>query len=116
MIDLFPTILDIIEKKPLDKCIQGKSLYPILLDSQVTTRPWALSQFPRCWSVRGKGPSNRYSNPCMRVDPKYFEVMGYSLRTKEWRYTEWRRWDGESKRADWSSAGLSSVELYAHSP
>jgi iduronate 2-sulfatase len=31
--------------------------------------------------------------------------MGYSVRTAEWRYTEWRNWD---------TGALEAVELYDH--
>ena len=36
------------------------------------------------------------------VDPKYFrnqtQLMGYSIRTDEWRYTAWFRFDGAGAR------------------
>ena len=40
--------------------------------------------------------------------------MGYSVRTAEARYTEWRAWKGDALAADWSAAGLQAAELYDH--
>merc|ERR1712113_772904 len=40
--------------------------------------------------------------------------MGYSLRTADWRYTEWRLWKGDILQADWSENGLVASELYDH--
>ncbi len=38
--------------------------------------------------------------------------MGYSIRTKEWRYTLWLPWDGELLEAKWE--GDYADELYDH--
>jgi hypothetical protein len=37
----------------------------------------------------------------------------YSVRSKDWRYTEWRTWVGEELHADWTSSPI-AVELYNH--
>ena len=37
--------------------------------------------------------------------------MGYTVRTAQWRYTEWPRWRG-SLQPDW--AAVEGVELYSH--
>ena len=34
------------------------------------------------------------------------------MRTTEFRYTEWAKWDGKTQRPDWSV--LAGVELYDH--
>ena len=36
------------------------------------------------------------------------------MRTRDWRYTEWRLWQGERLAADWGEAGLLAVEMYDH--
>ena len=41
-------------------------------------------------------------------------IMGYSVRSAIWRFTEWRRWQGQALCADWSPAGLVARELYSH--
>jgi len=40
--------------------------------------------------------------------------MGYSIRTRSFRYTQWRRWIRNIQLADWSAAGIVGVELYDH--
>jgi len=37
----------------------------------------------------------------------------YSVRSNDWRYTEWRTWVGEELHADWTSSPI-AVELYNH--
>ena len=39
--------------------------------------------------------------------------MGLTVRSREFRYTEWFRWDGEKERPKWH-AGLVARELYDH--
>ena len=82
-IDIYPTIAALAGiGQPRGQTLQGRDLAPLLRDPQA---PWdhpALTQTPR------------------PVDGQI--VMGYSLRTERWRYTEWGR-DGEHGR-----------ELYDH--
>lgn len=50
------------------------------------------------------------------------QIMGYSVRTKTWRYTEWRHWNvvegttihAPTCKPDFTIAGLAAVELYSH--
>jgi hypothetical protein len=50
--------------------------------------------------------------------PKYnFSYMGYSIRTTEWRYTEYAQWDGPNLKPIWMAdptAPNALVELYDH--
>ena len=39
-----------------------------------------------------------------------FPIMGYSVRTHDWRLTLWQRWDGENLAAHWDL--LVAAELY----
>ncbi len=80
LIDLYPTLTALAGvKAPAN--LQGQNLGPMLQDPTVTGRGWALSQVSRTGAIRGekkaKGP---------RGTGKFF---GYSLRTAQWRYTEW---------------------------
>src|SRR5690606_10027333 len=68
--------------------LEGISLKPVLEDPD---RPWkqaAFSQFPRPWFYR-----------------KQPEVMGYSVRTDRYRYTEWQ---------DFKTGEVQARELYDH--
>lgn len=31
---------------------------------------------------------------CQDIPKEKFDIMGYSIRTSQWRFTEWRVWDG----------------------
>ena len=49
---------------------------------------------------------------CAGVDKRLFAFMGFSIRTADFRYTEWAAWDGAALKPLWNvSAG---VELYDH--
>lgn|GEM_PF-145040 len=79
-VDIYPTLAELCALRPPSH-LEGRSFAP-LLDNP--SRPWkkaAFSQYPRK------------------------EIMGYSMRTPDHRYTEWRRPDGTA----------AAVELYDHS-
>lgn len=87
LVDLYPTLLQlsgITPQSPLD----GKSLTPVLENPDAVVRSGALTQHPRPAYYKGKP-----------------EVMGYSLRTNDFRYTEWR---------DFKTGQVNAVELYDH--
>ncbi|MGC3946195.1 MAG: sulfatase [Chryseolinea sp.] len=64
-VDVYPTILDLL-KLPLPAGLDGKSLLPIIKDPRAVVHEFAVSQYPR--------PDN---------------IMGYTIRTERYRYTEW---------------------------
>jgi iduronate 2-sulfatase len=67
LIDLFPTVCDLTRVPPLAK-LQGKSLRPLLENSQATIHHAAFTQ------------ARRGANA---------ELWGRSVRTERWRCTEW---------------------------
>jgi iduronate 2-sulfatase len=74
LIDLYPTLTELCGVSAPDN-LQGQNLVPMLKDSNVEGRGWALSQV-----TRGGGGAKA-------SDEK--RIFGYSLRTPRWRYTEW---------------------------
>ena len=70
LIDLYPTLSELCSV-PAPENLQGQSLVPMLKDGSAAGRGWSLTQV-----TRGGGPKR----------PRFF---GYSLRTPDWRYTEW---------------------------
>jgi len=85
MLDIYPTLVELCGlPKPKHK-LEGKSLVPLLTNPQGKNNRAAYSQVTR---TIGKGADAR-------------EVMGYSVRTERWRYTEW-------------DSGNEGSELYDH--
>lgn len=64
-VDVYPTILDLL-KIPAPKSLDGKSLVPVIRNPKATVHEFAVSQYPR--------PN---------------DIMGYTIRTDRYRYTEW---------------------------
>ncbi len=81
LLDVYPTLADLCGLAPPHN-LEGRSLRPLFDDPRSTIKNGAITQHPR----PAYGPAR--SNP---------DVMGYSLRTDRYRYTEWRRLkDGET--------------------
>jgi iduronate 2-sulfatase len=70
LVDLYPSICEL-ASVPRPAALQGKSFAPLLEDPAQPWKQAACSQFPR--QIPGKG-----------------NAMGYSIRTRRYRYTEWR--------------------------
>lgn len=86
-VDIYPTLVEAAGFTPPEH-LEGCSLTPLFTDPD---RPWkkaAFSQFPRPWRYHGEP-----------------EVMGYSIRTPRYRYTEWQRF---------RSREVLARELYDH--
>ncbi len=85
-IDIYPTLCELTDL-PLPPHLEGKSFVPLLNDPDLPWKKAAISQYPR------------------RLADKQNGVMGYSMRTKNFRYTEWRHFLSGQVRAK---------ELYDH--
>ena len=88
LLDLYPTLTELCGLET-PNVLHGKSLVGLLENPNQTFRPAALTQTPRPNYPRGKLP----------------EVMGYSIRTERFRYTEWR---------DFATKEVKARELYDH--
>jgi len=87
LLDLYPTLSELCGlPKPVG--VQGKSLVPVLKDPGAKVKDAAFTQHPRPAYYKGRP-----------------DVMGYSVRTTNYRYTEWR---------DWETGKTVARELYAH--
>ena len=89
LLDVYPTLADLCGL-PAPSNLEGKSLKPVLEDSSVEVKSAAFTQHPRPAYPPGR------SNP---------DVMGYSMRTGRFRYTEWRKYQG---------GRIVAKELYDH--
>jgi len=87
-VDLYPTLVEAAGFE-LPGGLEGTSLMPLISDPTRTWKSGAFSQFPRPWRYNGEP-----------------EVMGYSIRTERYRYTEWQTF---------RSGEVLARELYDHS-
>lgn len=96
MVGLYPTLAALAElDAPAD--LDGRSFLPLLKDPQAHGRDTVLSQFNRPWTS---------TTP---------EVMGYSIRTKNARYTRWVNWQSRKTIAEelYDFSGPQSATLHA---
>jgi iduronate 2-sulfatase len=85
-VDIFPTLCDL-ANIPTPSYLDGKSLVPAIKNPKAEIREYALSQYPR-------GPK-----------------MGYSIRTKRFRYTSWID-NSYSAEKPFSEAKIIATEMY----
>ncbi|KAG1714664.1 Iduronate 2-sulfatase [Nymphon striatum] len=119
LVDIFPTLADITglqvphlcpEKHSKDVllCTEGFSFFPLLelneRHRQIEWKRAVFSQYPRPSIL----PQENSDQP-LPVDVHY---MGYSIRTKRFRYTEWVSYDSKLFKANWNE--VVSRELYDH--
>ena len=101
-VDIFPTLVDASGLPPLQTCqdnskyvrtcTEGQSLMPLVSHPSSPLKDAAFSQYPR---YKGK-----------------FNIMGYTMRTDKYRYTEWPEFSFSTHTPDWSK--LHGIELYDH--
>lgn len=111
LVDIYQTLSELAGVGlPQGEKLEGTSLVPLLNNPGLSDfKPYALSQYPRC-------PKNIsipwQNNWCEFVERTRWPVMGFSMRTKRWRYTEWPEWNGSNLSPIWDR--LLGVELYDH--
>ncbi|MGY8769585.1 MAG: sulfatase [Pirellulales bacterium] len=89
LLDIYPTLVDLCGLKTPNP-VEGRSLRRILENPKSKIKDWAMTQHTRpAYPPAGKDP----------------EVMGYSIRTARYRYTEWR---------NFKSGKIEARELYDH--
>ena len=102
-VDLYPTLVDAAGLPPvklcpkdsrnIKVCTEGMSLMPLMTRDSVKWKNRVFSQFPR--------------------SPEGQDVMGYTMKTNQYRYTEWVRFSGKPEyKPEWSK--VYGVELYDH--
>lgn len=101
LIDLFPTIVDLAALPKIENCdrnrskelcTEGKSVFEDLTkDSEdELDASWAISQYPR----PGSYPTLRPDSDRPRL--KNIKIMGYSIKTNMYRYTNWIKFNGKT--------------------
>ncbi|MDD9866192.1 MAG: sulfatase, partial [Verrucomicrobiales bacterium] len=90
LVDVFPTVCELAGLM-LPTGLEGASMLPLFSDPGRKWKTAVFSQYPR--SRMG----NRHS--------RHGDVMGYSIRTKRYRYVEWQ---------NWKTKAVGARELYDH--
>ena len=76
-VDIYPTLCDLCDL-PIPEGLEGISMTPLLHDPERTWKLAAFSQFPRGYAAPGQDPKTEARR-----------VMGYTMRTQKYRYTQW---------------------------
>ena len=118
LIDIFPSLTDLagIDVPPMCTenspksiaCVEGSSVAPLLKDPDWEWKKAAFSQFPRPYSGLNKIPGHT----AFKYD-HYENVMGYSIRVHDYRFTEWYSFDRSKSKPDFNKVW--GTELYDHS-
>ena len=123
IVNVYPTLVDLATGSPPDYDVDGVSLGPLIRnpDGPMPTpqgfhTPLAFSVYPRCLNSDSYPVPQGYNvteNACVGVADHDFTHMGLAVRSKQWRYVEWRHWDGRRLAPDFSREPA-QIELYNH--
>ena len=118
LVDVFPSLAELAgipvppvcpeNKNNLLACVEGTSIASLIRDPNQTWKKVAYSQYPRPYSgiriVPDRPP----------FDNEHGEnIMGYTIRTDQYRFTEWYRFNHTTAKANWTDVW--GTELYDHS-
>lgn len=99
LLDVFPTLVDLASLPPIGRCAdakkevvctEGKSLIRHFSGHHSDAKRSAISQYPRPGIYPSRAPDS--DQPKL----KQIRVMGYSIRTEQFRYTNWIKFDPKS--------------------
>ena len=76
-VDVFPTLCELSGGTPA-AYLEGKSLVPVMKNNKASVKEYAMSQYPR-----------KMDKADITEEDKKGKLMGYSLRTEQYRYTVW---------------------------
>lgn len=109
LVDLLPTMAELAGVPlPTNETFDGVSLLPLLTQRGAVTKDFVFSQYPR----RVTDPAREWhDNSILHHERSTFTHMGYSVRTREWRYTEWVGWNQSSLLPIWTDPPH-AAELY----
>lgn len=119
LLDLYKSLADTagLPLGDVEADVDGDSFAALLDDPSKTAKTAVYSQYSRCpgnryWPKHIAGPDYVMNN-CETVPAANISYMGYTVRTPDWRYTEWFAWDGSTCQARFDSPSH-GVELYSH--
>ena len=115
VVDLYKTLSELAGiPLPTDNsaAVQGNSLVGAMTGLPHTSN-YSFSQFAKT----GRSVADAFGT-CMGCYPTNDEgptanYMGFTVRSAEWRWTEWFEWDGDAGEPKWAE-GAAAAELYDH--
>ena len=128
-VDLYPTLAELagVPVRPeARESIEGSSYAELFRPgAEPGTAVWvgphngSYTQYPRCniKLLANLTLDMSATKRCASVPKQDFVLMGYSVRTPRWRYTEWAKWDGQALRPVWFASPphpSALAELYDH--
>ena len=99
-VDVFPTLCDLAGVK-IPTNLDGKSLVPLMKNSAASVKDFSVSQYPR----------SDTASETQRLGFADAKVMGYSIRTKQYRFTIWMK-DFFRSTEPFNKALVAGSELY----
>ncbi len=99
-IDIFPTICELAGLN-IPSVLDGKSLVPLMKNPTTTVKDFSVSQYPRS-NATAENERLGYANA---------NAMGYSIRTKQYRYTIWMN-NGFRSTQPFNKDWIIGVEMY----
>ncbi len=130
LVDLFPTLAALagLDPPPATWHLPGRNLFGGDADGDDSGDAAAFSQITRCSNCtrayagvnasdecRWDAAADRqFLVPCCATPKAEFAWMGMSVRTKQWRFTVWCRWDGRRLAPDFDACAPRSEELFDH--
>ena len=121
LLDMYPTLVPLAGLPPVGPAeVDGVDLTPLFrTPGAVGVSEGAYTQQARCYAKDAATPNPTPEQrqlfmmmTCEFVPRSEMDFMGYSVRTEQWRFTEWVRWNGSALRPSWSDNH--GKELYDH--
>eukprot|EP00035_Acanthoeca_spectabilis_P004709 m.106342 g.106342 ORF g.106342 m.106342 type:complete len:629 (-) comp12693_c0_seq3:73-1959(-) len=121
LLDMYPTVA-VLAGAGLPSSVDGVDLSPLFTDpNNQGVSIAAFSQQARCYVKNAATPfptpqQKTFLNmmTCEFVPRTQMDFMGYSLRTRDYRFTMWVHWNGTAMTPNWNASVGS--ELYDHRP
>lgn len=120
LLDMYPTLAALAELPPPGDSVDGVDLTPLFDDpTRQDISEASFSQQARCYQKNAPTPDPTPEQQtltkmmtCEFVPRVQMDFMGYSMRTRKWRYTEWVKWNGTAMLPSWDDNH--GRELYDH--
>jgi iduronate 2-sulfatase len=127
LVDLYPTLAALagLPPPPAGWALAGTDLSPVF-SGGVVGKDAAYSQISRCRNCTlayanlsaqctyDAAADVGFSVPCALADRTAFDAMGLSVRTRDWRFGAYCRWDGARLAPDLANCSEANLELFDH--